>query len=86
MAKAKGTTINEVAAEIGVSKQRLYSLLSGHAIYEEQVNGLLKVLCADPSELKMIPRDMLIPLEEPVAQTEEEPVAPNDEQPSEAAE
>jgi transcriptional regulator with XRE-family HTH domain len=51
LARKKGTSIPEVAEKIGVSKQRLYALLSGEQIKESQLEEILEAMNARPSEL-----------------------------------
>jgi lambda repressor-like predicted transcriptional regulator len=51
LARKKGTSIPEVAEKIGVSKQRLYALLSSEQIKESQLAEILAAMNARPSEL-----------------------------------
>lgn len=55
LAKKKGTSIPEVAGKLGVSKQRLYSLLGAEKITEDQLSQVLGAMGATESEVKLAP-------------------------------
>lgn len=53
IAKKKGTSIPEVAEKLGVSKQRLYSLLGAEKITEDQLSRVLEVMESDLTDLHL---------------------------------
>lgn len=51
LARKKGTSIPEVAEKMGVSKQRLYALLSAEKVTEDQLSDILSAMGARHKDL-----------------------------------
>lgn len=51
IARKNGTSIPEVAEKLGVSKQRLYALLSAEKVTQDQISEILDAMGADPKDL-----------------------------------